>query len=757
MIRSIAETVCALAATSTRAGASPAAVQARQPDRARRLFLLFASIVAAVNLVVFALLISGDSLDATLLHRPFTVASAAMAVSLAAFVREYFQCGNPGFLRIVGAAWFVTLALAFGMAMDPDTAAAATAAKTGLSPRPWAVTFANLLTCMFLAELAWRCRRHDNPELRRHNRFLLPPFIAIQALAQAYVTSAGTSVTATLVAQTLPFTLLGIAFAPLLLRDGALPSGLFARWLPNPAVSSLAARPRIPQAVSSQPNRPEPDLPGSDAMFRRMVDGMPYGLLVVDRAGRVAYANLNASRLFGHGQDALTGQPVLSLVPTRHVAELREALEQACGPDAASPPAPREGIGLGANGAEIPLEFSIERLGEVEQGAVLMSVRDVTAQKQADQRLRREIAFLRQVIDVIPNQLYVRDGGGRFVLANQAIADLYGTTVDALIGRRDEDFKAHETEIESSLRTDRATLETLQEQVIDEEYVTDAAGRGHWMRTTKRPLVGRGDHENMVLGSSFEITPYKQTALELVRQREALARLSRVNMLGELSGSLVHELNQPLAAILANAQAAQKFLTEEIPDLEELKDILHDIVADDKRAGKVIEGLRALLKKGEIRKEWLDLNEVVHEVLRLMQSELLNAGVHVKLWLASSLPPVLGDRVHLQQVLINLIVNATEAMNQVPAARRRIVIDSDVSDNASVELRVSDCGPGIPADQFERVFEPFETTKPNGLGMGLAICRTIIAANRGHLWVAPNDGCGATFCFSLPISNSKVT
>jgi PAS domain S-box-containing protein len=249
-----------------------------------------------------------------------------------------------------------------------------------------------------------------------------------------------------------------------------------------------------------------------------------------------------------------------------------------------------------------------------------------------------------------------------------------------------------------------------------------------------------------------DITARKRAEVEALQQRAELAHLSRVTMLGELSGSLAHELNQPLTAILSNAQAAKRFLARDDVDLEEVRDILTDIVEQDKRAGEVIHRMRLLLKKGEVQQQPLDVNNAVREVLKLIRSDLVNQGVTTRTTLAPALPTVKGDRVQLQQVLLNLLMNACDGMNGNASADRQIIVRTELSDGEGVRFSVSDRGTGIAPEELEHVFEPFFTTKINGLGLGLSVCRTIITAHGGKLWAANNPERGVTFHFTLPVT-----
>jgi len=253
----------------------------------------------------------------------------------------------------------------------------------------------------------------------------------------------------------------------------------------------------------------------------------------------------------------------------------------------------------------------------------------------------------------------------------------------------------------------------------------------------------------------MDITARKQAELEAARQRHDLAHLARVTSLGELSSSLAHELTHPLTAILSNAQAAQRFLARDDADLDEVREILNDIVTEDQRAGEVIHRLRLLLRKGEPPNHCddVDLNEVVRDVLKLMRNDLINQNVTVDTDLAQNLPPITGDRVQLQQVVLNLVMNGCEAMDDYDSSERQLLIASK-SENGTVRVSVTDRGGAIPEEKREQVFERFFTTKKEGMGLGLSICRTIINAHRGEIWATNNAHGGATFHFSLPIVSS---
>jgi PAS domain S-box-containing protein len=375
---------------------------------------------------------------------------------------------------------------------------------------------------------------------------------------------------------------------------------------------------------------------------------------------------------------------------------------------------------------------------------------DVTERKQAEEALESERKFLRQVIDTDPNFVFAKDREGRFTLANKAVADAYGTTVDNLIGRTDADFNPNKEEVKAFRQDDQEVIDTMQERFIAEERVTDATGRVHWLQTVKRPIIESDGSAKQVLGACTDITRRKETEAELREKRAELAHVSRLTTMGELAASLAHELNQPLTAILSNAQAALRFLSSEPPDMEEVREILQDIVKDNSRAGEVIRRMRALVKKEEIEFVTLDLAGLIRDVVALVHSDAILQNVKISLILDENLPTVLGDKVQLQQVVLNLLLNAFDAMKDCPPLKREVELRAECYGPSLVKAAVSDRGTGLSTDKLDKIFQPFYSTKGEGLGMGLSICRSIIEAHGGHLWAENNAGRGATFYFTVP-------
>jgi PAS domain S-box len=276
-------------------------------------------------------------------------------------------------------------------------------------------------------------------------------------------------------------------------------------------------------------------------------------------------------------------------------------------------------------------------------------------------------------------------------------------------------------------------------------------GQLRWIAGRGQVEFDRDGQPVRLRGAAFDISNRKQAELEAARHRNEMAHLSRVTTLGELSGSLAHELNRPLGAILSNAQAAQRMLANGGVDVAEFREILNDIVSENKRAAEVIRRLRLWLQKGEVQHQSLRINKVVRDVLKLIRTDLISQNVSVDTELARNLPTITGDPVQLQQVLVNLVVNACDAMAHCDTRERRLRIRTGLENGGdAVIVSVTDRGGGIQVKEVEQMFEPFFTTKAKGMGLGLSVCRTIIAAHRGKLWATNNAERGATFHFILP-------
>jgi PAS domain S-box-containing protein len=374
---------------------------------------------------------------------------------------------------------------------------------------------------------------------------------------------------------------------------------------------------------------------------------------------------------------------------------------------------------------------------------------DITERQRVQETLRQSEQKFRRLYESMMDAFVITDMEGRIQESNLMYRRLLGYSEEELSGLNFFQLTPDSWHpSEARIIQDQILLQGFSE-VFEKEYrrkdgtvfpvelriflIRDGSGRPAGMWAIVRDITARRHSEQ-----------------EIAQQSQELAHLSRITALGELAVSLAHELNQPLAAILSNAQAAQHFIAHDNADINEVREILADIVADDKRAGEVIRRLRAMLKKSEVHRRPLNASEVVHEVLSLVRNDLVNHGITVQAELAQDLPVFQGDRVQLQQVLLNLVMNACDAMSGRPQNDRQLKICTGLTGDNFVQISVADRGTGIPPEKLEHVFDPFYTTKPNGMGLGLAVCRTIVDAHAGKLWAVNNPERGSTFHVIFP-------
>jgi len=387
----------------------------------------------------------------------------------------------------------------------------------------------------------------------------------------------------------------------------------------------------------------------------------------------------------------------------------------------------------------------IERDGHGEPVRMYGVLADISERKQGEERFQ-------VAVEASPTAMIMVDSTGHINLVNRQAELVFGYEREQLLGMELERLlpsslaAAHREHREHFATSPRAR----EMSAGGELQALRSDGSEIPVEVGLSPI--RVGEELMTLASVADISERKRLEHESAVHRDELAHLSRVALLSELSGSLAHELNQPLTAILSNAQAALRFMAHTPPNLSEVHKILGLIVDSDKRAGEVIRRLGAMLRKEPPNHQMLDLDEVVRDVLRIVRSDLLNRNCRTVLDLGGALPDVLGDRVQLQQVLMNLLMNGCDAMMDEAPDQRQIVVSSRQISGNAVRVSVRDSGHGIPAKDLERIFEPFVTTKHSGLGLGLAVCSTIIRSHRGRIIAENLSSGGACISFELPIA-----
>jgi PAS domain S-box-containing protein len=360
--------------------------------------------------------------------------------------------------------------------------------------------------------------------------------------------------------------------------------------------------------------------------------------------------------------------------------------------------------------------------------------------------LQEREAKVRRLVDSNIIGILIIELGGRLIEANDAFLSMVGYQREDLVSGRIRwtDLTPPEWRDDDAKRVDAVKL-TGTLQPFEKEYFHKDGSR-------VPALVGVARFEetgNEAVAFVIDLTERKRAEAEL-------AHANRVATMGQLTASIAHEVNQPIAALLMNAGTAVRWLDRAPPNLEEARPLIDHIIRDGKRAADIVSRIRDFSKKAPARKRHLEINATILEVMGLTRAVVLENGVLAKVQLSEALPPILGDRVQLQQVILNLIMNAVEAMSQVTEGSRELLISSSEVESGSVLVAVSDTGPGLSQASPDRIFEAFYTTKASGLGMGLSICRSIVEAHGGRLWAAPNEPHGAVFCMMLPIGEKSV-
>jgi PAS domain S-box-containing protein len=374
----------------------------------------------------------------------------------------------------------------------------------------------------------------------------------------------------------------------------------------------------------------------------------------------------------------------------------------------------------------------------------------IAIQRKLDEdKLRDSEDQWRAVFENNPIMLFVVDAARTVVSVNPSGAEQLGYTVDELIGRSvlDVFYPADREAVQHQVA---ACFERLGQASSWELRKVRKDGTILYVRETARAMR-RAGRDPVILVVCEDVTERKRAEEALHQAQAELAHVTRLTTLGQLAASIAHEVNQPLAAIVADANASLNWLAAAEPELERVRETLAAIATDGHRAADVIQRIRQLATKTEPRKARLDVNDVVREVVALVRAEVARYEITLTLDAAAALPSVVGDRVQLQQVVLNLVMNAIEAMAPVTDRPRTLVIRSERHDDVA-RVAVHDTGVGIRASDVDRVFSAFFTTKPSGMGMGLSISRSIIEAHGGRLWAAANEPHGAIFQFSLPVA-----
>jgi len=492
----------------------------------------------------------------------------------------------------------------------------------------------------------------------------------------------------------------------------------------------------------------------SEAQWKEVFEHNPVMYFMVDATGTVLSVNSFGAAQLGYSVSELLGQSVLQVFFEEDRDLVRKSMAVCL-----------ENIGqthsweirkIRKDGSALWVREnakSVRRLDK--QLIVLIACEDITERKEAENALRQSETYLAEAQRLSHTGSFGwRVVSGEIIWSEETFR-IFGydkapsVTLDMVFQRIHPDDRAR-----AKQTIDRASSDGKD---FDHGYrLLMPDGSVKYVHATAHAATDASGGIEFV-GAVTDVTARKRAEEELHEAQAGLAHVTRVTALGELAASIAHEVNQPLAAVVTNAAACLRWLDRETPNLDEARGTVRSIIKDGSRAGEVIQRVRGLVNKTAGQKAPLHLNEVVDEVITLVQHELFSHRVLLRLELAPALPLVLADRIQLQQVILNLIINGIEAMQAVTDRPRELVIQTHQDETHQILLTVKDCGIGIAADNADRLFDAFFTTKSSGMGIGLSICRSIVDAHGGRLSASGNVGPGTTFQFTLPLHQEDNT
>jgi two-component system sensor kinase FixL len=495
----------------------------------------------------------------------------------------------------------------------------------------------------------------------------------------------------------------------------------------------------------------------ADALYRAIVDTAVDAIVVIDRNGAIRSVNHATERLFGYAAEELVGRNVKLLMPEpyagghdAYVANyLRSGQKKIIGIG-------REVVGRRKDGSVFPMDLSVGEARDGDQPIFVGIVRDITDRKAAELAQRESELRLRSMLDTVPDAIVVIDAQGMIQSFSPAAEQLFGYAGAEVVGRNASMLmpapyrEAHDGYIERYLRTGERRIIGIG------RVVTGLRKNGETFPIELQVGEFAFSGGRYFTGFIRDLTQRQEAERRIQDLQAELLHASRLSVMGQMASTMAHELNQPLTAVTNYLEAGRQLLTTGAGGPERIGEMMEKAIAQAQRAGDVIRRLRGFVAKGETERRIQSLNRLVEEALALALVGARQRGVRALLQLDHALPPVLVDHVQIQQVVLNLVRNAVDAMEQVE--RRELTIGTrTIPQQGVVEVTIADTGPGIAPELAERLFQPFVTTKATGMGLGLSICREIVEAHQGRLTTAPGPSGGAVFCVTLPIARPGET
>jgi PAS domain S-box-containing protein len=516
----------------------------------------------------------------------------------------------------------------------------------------------------------------------------------------------------------------------------------------------LAERRQVEERLGQE----ERELKRSEVRKAAILDSALDCIVVIDHEGRISEFNPAAELTFGYRRNDVLGKHLADVViPAAFRERHRQGFAHYLATGEARVLGRRiEMTAVRADGSEFPVELAIIRTPLDGPPSFTGFLRDITERKRNEDALRDAHARVarseerwRSVFENSAIGVALSDLNGRFLATNPVYQVMLGYTDEELRKlsfldiTHDEDFESNRTLVGELLAGKRRQFQ------IEKQY-RRKNGSLVWVRNNVSIVPGTERQPGFLMALSEDITERKQAEEALSKARSELTHVTRISSLGVLTASIAHEVNQPLSGIVTNASTCLRMLAADPPNVEGARETVRRTIRDGNRAAEVVNRLRALFSKKETTPEPVDLNEATEEVLALLLSELQRNRVILRPELADNLPAVIGDRVQLQQVILNLVRNASDAMSAVDDRPRQLLVRTEQEDGGRVRLSVQDAGSGFDPQSADKLFETFYTTKHEGMGIGLSVSRSIIENHHGRLWATLNDGPGATFSFSVP-------
>lgn len=486
-----------------------------------------------------------------------------------------------------------------------------------------------------------------------------------------------------------------------------------------------------------------------DALLATAVDG----IVIMDTSGTVQIYSPACERLFGYRAEEVVGRNVKMLMPPPYREEHDGYLShyRATG-EKRIIGIGREVVGQRKNGSTFPMYLSV---GEGRFGGESMFVgiiHDITERRFQEHALREREARLSSILETVPDAIVIIDERGLIESFSPAAERLFGFSFAEVLGKNvrvlmPSPFREnHDAYMERYLTTGEKHIIGVGRIVVGQRR----DGATFPMELAVGEIVV--GQRRLFTGFIRDITERQSTERRLQDLQSELLHVSRLSAMGQMASALAHELNQPLSAIMNYVKAARRTIDGlDDPQIQRAVELIEKAGAQTARAGQIIRRLREFIEKGKTNRAFESMNKVMEEAIALGLVGVADANVRVRVDLDSDLPPVLMDKIQIQQVVLNLIRNSVEAMQAVPRRELTIKTAPEPEDDGAVVVTVSDTGPGLTPEVAEKLFQPFTTTKEEGMGIGLSICRSIIEAHGGSMWATPNEGAGVTFAFRLPV------